>query len=123
MAITHSRFDFDYWMNLSKSDPKLFEIQRREAVEKEILKAPEHRREKLRRLQWRIDMERSRASNPLSGCIRLNKMMMDELYKAGGLRDSLFLLRDSLLKFPCENDGKNHAPKKGKIISLLPAKK
>lgn len=33
--------------------------------------------QRLRSIQWRIDMERKRASNPLSAAVRLHKMMAD----------------------------------------------
>lgn len=72
-----SDFDFEYWANLWKMDPTRAERERKDVVGAVIAKAPEHLQRRLVGLQWQIDMERSRASNPLSACIRLNKMMMD----------------------------------------------
>lgn len=76
---------FNYWSNLAKTDPDRFERERKEEIEKVILNAPPERQQRLRGLQWRIDMERSRASNPLSACIRLNTMMMDFMFSDEGL--------------------------------------
>ncbi|MHB0865303.1 MAG: DUF3135 domain-containing protein [Minisyncoccota bacterium] len=56
---------FKYWSELSKNDPKRFEQERREAIEKAISHAPENKQEALRQLQGRIDRERSRASDSL----------------------------------------------------------
>jgi len=68
---------FTYWSNLAKTDPERFEQERKDAIEAVITSAPEHLQKRLRGIQWRVDIERSRASNPLSSAIRLNKMMMD----------------------------------------------
>ena len=122
----NSPFNFDEWMELYKRDPALFEKKRREETGKAISAAPPHLQQKLRRLQWKIDMERGRASNPLSACIRLNKMMMDEMYKDGGLRDSLVLLRESILRFmgkPINKvsvHGKTSMPREAKILPFRP---
>ena len=76
---------FNYWSNLAKTDPERLERERREAIETVIASAPEHIQQRLRGLQWRIDIERSRADNPLSACIRLNKMMADYVFSNKGL--------------------------------------
>lgn len=124
MGIKHAPFDFDYWRKLAEIDPKLFEIKRREVIEEAIDGSPEHLRERLRRLQWRIDAERARASNPLSASIRLNKMTMDEVLGKGGLLDSFFLLRDSILKLNRETvHGKIPLPQKKKVPYLSLVKK
>jgi len=60
-----------------KNGPERFEQERKDAIEAVITSAPEHLQKRLRGIQWRVDIERSRASNPLSSAIRLNKMMMD----------------------------------------------
>lgn len=66
---------FTYWSNLAKTDPERFERERKEAIEAVISNARPQRQEYLRKLQWRIDVERSRASNPLSATIRIYGMM------------------------------------------------
>lgn len=68
---------FKYWSEMAIKDPERFERERREVIEELLSEAPEDKRERFVKLQWRIDMERSRASNPLSSCIRLNAMMWE----------------------------------------------
>jgi len=82
-------FDFQEWASLAKDDPDAFERKRREAIEAFIARTPEAEQQRLRGLQFRIDMERQRASNPLSACIRINKMMMDQFTTLRGALDEL----------------------------------
>lgn len=83
---------YTYWSNLAKTDPERFKKERKEAVEAAISKARPHRQEYLRKLQWRIDVERSRASNPLSATIRIYRMMWDHILKPDGFLAALRLL-------------------------------
>jgi len=85
----HDVDDFEYWSNLAQTDPLRFERERNEEVEKVIAQASEDQQERLQRLRWRIDQERAKASNPLSACIRLSKMMWDSVYDKGGLLSAL----------------------------------
>ena len=81
--------DFDQWSELAKSDPAAFEAKRAEAIENMIQSMPEHKQERMRRLQWKIDQVRNQASNPVSACIKLSEMMWDSLVGPGGLKDVL----------------------------------
>ena len=83
--LKHFDFDFDEWMYLAHSDPDAFEERRKRVIDEAIARAPQHMQTRLRALQWRIDMERSRASNPLSACIRLSNMMWKMVYGKQGL--------------------------------------
>ena len=58
-------------------------------IEEAIAQAPQHMQTRLHALQWRIDMERSRASNPLSACIRLSNMMWKMVYGENGLMSAI----------------------------------
>ncbi|HUW49713.1 MAG TPA: DUF3135 domain-containing protein [Sulfuricella sp.] len=78
-------FDFDEWMTLAQSDPDAVEELREYAIEEVIALAPLDMQPRLRALQWRIDMERARASTPLSACIRLSNMMWKLVYDEHGL--------------------------------------
>ncbi|HUY62794.1 MAG TPA: DUF3135 domain-containing protein [Candidatus Paceibacterota bacterium] len=110
----HSDF-FEHWSKLATADPERFERERRKAIEEIIARAPEEQSERLWRLQWRIDMERARASNPLSACIRLNRMMLDHFYGPNGLVDALNGLADSMRALaPPETK----AP--GEVLQLVP---
>lgn len=84
-----AEFSFDEWMELWRTDPEAAEAKRRTEVEALINSAPEHLRERLTRLQWRIDQERSRHATPLGAAVALNKMMIDRYSSAGGLYDQI----------------------------------
>lgn len=77
--------DFEHWRELARSDPEGFERQRQAAIEAAINRAPEERRIRLQRLQWRIDQVRGRASNPLAACIAVSGMMWESLTGRHGL--------------------------------------
>lgn len=82
-------FVFDIWAQLAKQDPDEFELQRRAYIQQYIEDLPQERRERMQRLQWRIDMERQRASNPMSACLRLYQMMWDSFAGELGLINTL----------------------------------
>ena len=68
MSKTYSQpFDFEEWMLLVKSDPEKFEKRRKHVIDDLISSAPGDRQQRFRGLQWRIDIECRRCSNP-SGC-------------------------------------------------------
>lgn len=82
-----AEFDFDAWLEIAKSDPDAFEKMRLAAIEDVIEKAPEDNRERLRRLQWRIDQERRLARTPMAACLRISRMMWRMVLGEGGLND------------------------------------
>lgn len=88
-ALTARYEDFDDWAELARVDPEAFERRRREVIDAFIESAPERNREHLRCLQWRIDMERRRASNPVSACYRIYRMMWDSFAGERGLMSAL----------------------------------
>ena len=75
---------FEYWSKLAKDDPERFERERVAELEKVISGAAPEQQQGLRQLQWRIDMERRRAKNPIDAMIRVNRMMWDHLYADDG---------------------------------------
>lgn len=87
-----SEFDFDTWMRLARDDPEAFERRRREEIQAIISRAPEHTREKLTRLQWRIDAERARCKTPFQSALRLNQMLLDSYLGEHGLAAAIFEL-------------------------------
>lgn len=78
--------EFDSWAALAKADPAAFEARRQAAINAFIDAAPADQQQRLRGLQFRVDMERSRASNPLSATIRISRMMWGAF---GDLREAL----------------------------------
>jgi len=81
--------DFDRWMRLAEEDLESFEATRVAAIEELIESFSPANRDRMRRLQWRIDQERRLAKSPMGSCLRLSKMMWRQLLGEGGLRDRL----------------------------------
>lgn len=77
---------FDELMKLAQQDPNKLEIMRQEWIEETISQAPENFQRRLKGLQFQIDMERERANNPVSSCVRISQMMHEGL---ANLRDVL----------------------------------
>jgi hypothetical protein len=70
-------FDWDTWSRLARENPEEFERRRLEAIEEVITRAPAENQQRLRGLQFRIDMERQRSQSALGACVRINKMMWE----------------------------------------------
>lgn len=81
--------EFDQWAALAKSDTEAFEAKRAETIEKMIQRMPEHKQQRMRCLQWKIDQVRRRSGTPMAACIKISEMMWDSLVGTGGLRDAL----------------------------------
>ena len=94
MASEWQRVDFDEWSQLANRDPEGFERRREALIEDFLRRQHPHRRERLRRLQWRIDRERERSGSPLGACLRLSDLMWDSFAGAGGLLEQLRALRE-----------------------------
>ena len=102
-------FDIDEWQRLAREDPAEFERRRQATIEALIVQAPPEHRERLRRLQSRIDLERRRAKTPLGATVRLQSMMWERF---GQLRDALHALA-----------GGGRLPPSGKTARILPFSK
>lgn len=94
MSNTQEQFDFDVWAQLAKNDPEAFEAKRLSMIEELIEQAPPALQQRLRGLQWRIDVERERSKTPLQACIRISNMMWDMIYADRGFLWSLQVLAD-----------------------------
>ncbi len=94
MNNTQEQFDFDVWAQLAKNDPEAFEAKRLSMIEDIIVQAPPALQQRLRGLQWRIDVERERSKTPLQACIRISNMMWDMIYADRGFLWSLQVLAD-----------------------------
>jgi hypothetical protein len=70
-------FDFEEMVELARHQPELFEQKRTEMIESLIQQAPERLHQRLRGLQFRVDMERRRARHPMAACIRTYAMMWE----------------------------------------------
>lgn len=74
-------FDFDEWVKLAQDDPEAFERRRKAEIEAVINAASQESQERLRGLQWKIDMERAKASTPLAALVKIQGMMWDSFHK------------------------------------------
>ncbi|WP_430462780.1 DUF3135 domain-containing protein [Thalassolituus sp. LLYu03] len=72
---------FEELRRLAEEDPQALEALRQQHVDAMITAAPEDLQRRLRGLQFRIDAERNRASNPLSACLRISRMMHEHLHQ------------------------------------------
>lgn len=81
--------DFDAWFQLAQQDPEAFERKRKHLVETTIENAPQDKQERLRCLQWRIDRVRDLSSTPMSACIKISRMMWDNVLGSNGLLENL----------------------------------
>lgn len=112
--------DFDEWAQLAKTDREAFEARRRAVIEETINQVPEDRRQRLRGLQFRIDMERRRARTPLGACIRLSSMMWDFLLGPDGLQQRLQELFETIRKIDAGETASTiqALPKTAEIVDL-----
>jgi len=69
--------EFEVLREMAENDPEGLERLRVELCDQLIQSAPEAYRRKLRGLQFRVDMERRRAKNPMAACIAISAMMHD----------------------------------------------
>lgn len=72
---------FDDMLKLAQNNPEQLEQLRQQLVSNLISSAPQAYQRRLRGLQFQIDAERQIASNPMSSCIRISKMMHDCLFE------------------------------------------
>jgi Protein of unknown function (DUF3135) len=79
-------FDVAQWQELAKTDPEEFERRRIAMIEDLIATAPPDIQRRLRGTQFRVDMERQRASNPLSATVRISRLMWESF---ADLRENL----------------------------------
>lgn len=91
-----NNLSFDEWHMLSKEDPAEFENQRQKAIDEAINQSLKASQQRLRQLQWRINMERRRSKNHLDSCIRIYSMMLDSLHGEKGLSNRLQSLIETM---------------------------
>ncbi len=82
-------FDFDYWMELAKTNPDEFEKQRQYQISALLEQAPEQSQARLKGLQWRIDQEIKMAKNPMDSCLKIHDMMIDSVFGSNGLVEAI----------------------------------
>lgn len=105
-------FDFDDWSRLAKDDPSAFEARRLALIEEFLRQFPQPEQQRLRGLQFRIDMVRRRARTPMGACLKISSMMWESLLGNHGLKSTL----DTLSGYP------NH-PVPAKSARVIPFRK
>lgn len=88
-------FDFDDWSRLAKEDPSAFEARRLALIEEFLRQFPQPDQQRLRGLQFRIDMVRRRARTPMGACLKISSMMWESLLGSHGLKNALNALLDA----------------------------
>ena len=87
--VTSEQFDFDEWKDLAETDPEAFEHRRLALIEAEINAAPAAIQDRLRGLQWQVDMTRKRYKHPSASSAKLFEMMWDKVYGDKGFLEAL----------------------------------
>jgi hypothetical protein len=83
---------------MARNDPNGLETLRRSLTDSVIAAASsDHTRRRLQGLQFRVDMERRRAGNPLAATIRISEMMCRSLAE---LHRSMVTLEDDTEEHP-----------------------
>jgi hypothetical protein len=108
--------DFDTWSAVARTDPQAFEKMRLAAIQAAIDSAPEVNRERLRRLQWRIDQERRLARTPLAACVRISRMMWRTVLGPNGLHERFAELHQLINGWPVEKSA-GQTPR-GQVIAF-----
>ena len=73
-------FSFDECMKLAIEDPEAFENYRLEVLKKIMDRARPECQQRMKGIQFRVDMEKRKSRTPMATCIKLNEMMLDFLY-------------------------------------------
>jgi len=69
--------DFDYWSNLAKTNPVLFEQERIALIQSEISKANPKNQLKLTALQCKVNRIIRTSVTPMNACIMISEIMWD----------------------------------------------
>jgi hypothetical protein len=81
--------DFDAWSALARSDPQTFEDCRERIIDEAIRRAPAHRQERLRRMQWKLNQIRKTSRTPMIACLRMHRLLWQAVIGESGLLDCL----------------------------------
>lgn len=82
-------FDFDHWVKIAQQEPDKFEIMRKQLIDAQIARTPEHLKQRIIGLQWQIDQIRNQASNPMTACLQISQKMWKYVLGENGLLKTL----------------------------------
>jgi uncharacterized protein DUF3135 len=94
MNSVNKDFDFDEWVKLAKEDPDAYEEMRKKMIQEVIDNTTPEIKRRMEGLQWQIDQVRSTSANPMSSCLKISKMMWDNVLGDDGLVDHMRRLSD-----------------------------
>lgn len=99
-------FDFDRWRELAVNDPQAFEAERTRLIEQAICAAPERNRERLRKLQWKLDQIRRTSRTPLAAALRMHQLLSQSVWGERGLLEHLRWLQTGIRPQQPESDAR-----------------
>lgn len=88
-SLSRPKFDFDAWVELARENPQAFEEKRKYIIEAAIQEAPEHKQQRLRCLQWKLDKIRETSRTPMMACLQINRLLWENVTGEHGLLNSL----------------------------------
>jgi hypothetical protein len=89
-------FDFDRWRELAINDPQAFEAERVRVIEQAIAEAPARSRERLLKLQWKLDQIRRTSRTPLAAALRMHQLLSQSVWGERGLLEHLRWLQTGI---------------------------
>lgn len=116
-----AEIDFDTWAEVARDDPEAFEAMRLKAIEEAIDSAPQDNRERLRRLQWRIDQERRLARTPMAACMRISRMMWRAVLGPNGLNDRFAELQRTVSGRAADGPPAATGEQRGQVVTFVRA--
>ena len=73
--------DVETLMEIARKDPSALNRIKQEAVNALIESADDSYKQRLRGLQWQVNMELNKSKTPMEGCIKICGMMHEKLWK------------------------------------------
>lgn len=73
--------DVETLMEIARKDPSALNRIKQEAVNALIESADDSYKQRLRGLQWQVNMELNKSKTPMEGCIKICGMMYEKLWK------------------------------------------
>ncbi|MDH5545842.1 MAG: DUF3135 domain-containing protein [Gammaproteobacteria bacterium] len=108
--------DFDFWARLARRNPERFERLRSQMIAEFLNTAPEEKRIRLQRVQWRVDQARKLARNPVDSLNRISRLMWDELM-------TLNSEQKRLINIFCGDGSKTNSDGVVKSAAIMPFRK
>ena len=100
---------FEECVRLAKKDPDAFENYRIEMIKQVIDRARPECQQRMKGLQFQIDMERRKTGTPMASCLRLNEIMMNFLYDEFEYNINIFLSKKKLILSKVSQDDDKRA--------------